>query len=286
MRAGRTRHKTAECLPQGAALGLGRDVRCKNTMIKRFLKRRLLDHDLWFQRKTGLLMEHWRSELRIDVTFVLAHLLQRRDPLSFVQIGADDGSANDPLNSFIRRGQLRGVLVEPQPDVFARLCETYRDMPGLAFENCAIGEATGTAKLYRVKAEHAHRVPRSRQMSGFSPDVILKHYRPIVPDPQAVIETIEVPTLDFPGLLKRHRLEAVDFLQIDAEGHDHAILHAFDFASHRPHVVNFEIAHLSRADRISAYELLLRHDYLIYETGLDCVAYLRATRESAPGFWS
>ena len=123
-------------------------------------------------------------------------------------------------------------------------------------------------------------------MSGFSPDVILKHYRSIVPDPQAVIETIEVPTLDFPGLLKRHRLEALDFLQIDAEGHDYAILRAFDFASHRPHVVNFEVAHLSRADRISAYELLLRHDYLIHETGLDCVAYLRATRESAPGFWS
>ena len=50
-------------------------------MLKSFLKRQFLARDLWFQRKPGILLENWRSELRFDITFLIAHLLQRHDQI-------------------------------------------------------------------------------------------------------------------------------------------------------------------------------------------------------------
>jgi FkbM family methyltransferase len=254
-------------------------------VFKSFLKRQLTARDLWFQRKTGVLINHPGNELTFDLGFAVAHLLQRRDPLTFVQVGAYDGMTNDVLADFIRRGKLRGLLVEPQPEVFARLVENNRGNPGLAFENTAVGAASGAATFYRVKAEYEHLVDRSRQMSGFSPDVILKHYRHAVPDPQVVLETISVPSMPLESLLAKHGLDTPDVLQIDTEGHDYAILRELDFAKLRPAIICYETAHLSREDKVKSYELLIRNDYLLYEAGLDCLAYDRAVRESAPGFW-
>lgn len=254
-------------------------------VFKSFLKRQLTARDLWFQRKTGVLINNPASELRFDLGFAIAHLLQRRDPLTFVQIGAYDGMTNDALADFIRRGKLRGLLVEPQPEVFGRLVENNRGNGGLSFENCAVGAESGDATFYRVKSEYEHLVDRSRQMSGFSPDVILKHYRTVVPDAQAVLETIRVPSMPLAQLLAKHSMKAPDLLQIDTEGHDYAILSSVDFSTVRPAIIGYETAHLSREDKVRSYELLIRNDYLIYEAGLDCLAYDRAARESAPGFW-
>ena len=252
-------------------------------MLRSFIKRRFLSRGVWFQRKSGVLLENWQDELRIDLTFLVGHLLQRRDPLTFVQVGAYDGVANDPLSDFIRRGKLRGVLVEPQPDAFVSLRQNYQGISGLAFENCAIGDAVGRSPFYRVKEQFEPLVQRSRQMSGFSSEVLLKHYRAVLADPTTAIETIEVPTVTLTHLLEKHGLETLDLLQIDAEGHDYAVLKAVDFSKVRPAIIGYETANLSRDDRDRSYALLLGHGYLIYEAGHDCLAYHRSVRESAPG---
>ncbi len=41
--------------------------------------------------------------------------------VTFVQIGANDGVWNDPIEPYLRGEKWRGVLVEPVPYVFARL---------------------------------------------------------------------------------------------------------------------------------------------------------------------
>lgn len=57
----------------------------------------------------------------------------------------------DPLHSYVQRFGWRGILVEPQPDVFARLVENYRDQADrLIFENVAIAPRDRQVVLYRV----------------------------------------------------------------------------------------------------------------------------------------
>jgi hypothetical protein len=72
-------------------------------------------------------------------------------PLRFVQVGANDGVYGDPLRAYIERHHWRGILVEPQPDVFARLVENYRgSCDNLIFENVAISPDEHILRLYRV----------------------------------------------------------------------------------------------------------------------------------------
>ena len=62
----------------------------------------------------------------------------------FVQIGANDGVTGDPLRELVLKHQLSGIFVEPLPDLFARLQANYAGHPGAIFEQCAMGNRTGT----------------------------------------------------------------------------------------------------------------------------------------------
>lgn len=246
--------------------------------FRTWFRRRLHERNIGLQRRARPLLENPAGILRLDASFVIAHLLQQKSPLTFVQVGAYDGAENDLLNFYIKRGMLRGVMVEPQPQAFSALRTNYAGIDGLQFENAAIAASDGIARLYRVREEFADLCPRSRQMAAFHPDVILRHYAGRVADPTQVLEVTEVPTVTFPTLLSRHGIETVDLLQIDTEGFDYQVLRLFDFTRIRPSIVNFERVHLSTADQIRAYELLFSHDYLLEEHGWDCVAYQRGVR--------
>ncbi len=248
--------------------------------LRGWLRRQLHARDLGLERRPEPLLEHWGQQLRVDAGMVLAHLLLHRAPLRFLQIGAYDGAANDLLHPFIRRGLLHGGFVEPQPGPCSQLQANYAGCDGLDFVQAAVAREAGEAKFYRVRGEVADLVQGSRQMAGFSPDVLLKHYAGLLPDPQAAIETFTVPTVTCRELLERGGVAGPDVLQIDTEGFDYEVLKLWDFTAHRPALVNFEAIHLSRADRHAAYRLLLGHGYLLEEHGWDCVAYRREVREA------
>ena len=54
----------------------------------------------------------------------LATCKRNRQAFRFVQVGANDGVSHDPINAFVTRNRLAGVVIEPLPDVFAKLCQT------------------------------------------------------------------------------------------------------------------------------------------------------------------
>ncbi|MCK7538606.1 MAG: hypothetical protein MZV63_50430 [Marinilabiliales bacterium] len=58
-------------------------------------------------------------------------------PVTFLQVGANDGFINDPLHKFIKRDNWNGVLLEPQPDVFNDfLVKLHRKRPGDYSHKC------------------------------------------------------------------------------------------------------------------------------------------------------
>ena len=69
----------------------------------------------------------------------------------FVQLGSNDGLSGDPLHELVRERRWTGLLVEPIPALFERLQANYRDVDGLQFLQCAVGDQDGPITLYRVQ---------------------------------------------------------------------------------------------------------------------------------------
>ena len=78
------------------------------------------------------------------------------ESLNFIQIGANDGEYGDPLRRFITKYAWRGLLVEPQPAVFAKLQKNYSDhKERLVFENVAIASGVSSIEMFKLAGEHA-----------------------------------------------------------------------------------------------------------------------------------
>ena len=45
----------------------------------------------------------------------------------FIQVGAHNGLKNDPINKYIRQNGWKGILIEPQKNIFNELKENYKE---------------------------------------------------------------------------------------------------------------------------------------------------------------
>ncbi len=185
----------------------------------------------------------------------------------FVQIGAHDGVHRDPIHRFILEHHWRGLLVEPQPEVFGRLVANYCTEPQLTFENAALAEQDGTATLYTLReGSGLANLTMSASFQRAGVERIGKHYK-------TKLETLVVPTLTVRSLLAKHGVTRVDLVQIDAEGYDDRIVAMFARCGVLPAIFHFETGSLS-ADRLrECLDLLSDLGYRIATVGLDTVAY-------------
>ena len=86
------------------------------------------------------------------------------------------------------------------------------------------------------------------------------------------MERITVKTLSVGSLLHRYQLKTVDVLLIDTEGHDYKILSQFFAAGVEPAVINLEVLHLDRTERLALRRDLDAHGYLYQDYGFDTFA--------------
>ena len=206
---------------------------------------------------------------------VLARHLERHPDSVVLQIGAFDGRKNDPLHEYITRYHLRGVLVEPMPDAFATLKDTYRLEPRVRLENVAISHADGTRPLFYIRRDAPELPAWAPMLASFDRDVLLRHAAQI-PHIAGLSETTDVTCLTLQTLLERTGLERVDILQIDVEGWDYEVLKQVDFRRMKPAVINYEHAHLGADDADAAIALLVGNGYDVGIGPYDTVAYLTA----------
>ena len=210
----------------------------------------------------------------LDLEAVIRAYIIAAPDFAFVQIGAHEGDEGDPLAACIRNCGLRGVLVEPQPEPFAKLCANYADQPQLRFERAAIGPADGTAPFYRVDpafwAKHGMPEGIDSQISSLSRKQIRFHValfggKALAAREDEYLIVEEIPAMTLATLLARHRLAQPDLLQIDTEGFDFEIIKMVDWAK-PPAMIHYETVHLSVADRKAAWALLRANGYRLYAT--------------------
>lgn len=155
-------------------------------------------------------------------------------PVFFVEIGAYDGVAGDPVYHKAIEYQWSGLLIEPIKDYFERLRENYAANPNVILENVAIDREHGSRAMYRKGNLSSTSLVRNLNFDTG----------------QTTEELVRVITLQ--SVLQKHSIRQIDLLQVDAEGKDIEIIEDFDFETYFPAVINFEANVLSEPHRVNS----------------------------------
>lgn len=141
---------------------------------------------------------------------------------TFIDVGGYDGITGSNTVFFEKWRGWTGVLIEP---VTANLnqAKRVRDCPCLGF---AVAAKAGRASFISVTEGFT-------QMSGLSdsydPDMLQK----VRANPRHKEDRIEIETKPLPTILEEAGIAHPDFISLDIEGGELAILEAFSFADHR-----------------------------------------------------
>jgi FkbM family methyltransferase len=205
------------------------------------------------------------SVFDLSVQFLMA---VRGKDLNFIQVGANDGEYGDPLRKYILNFPWRGVLVEPQPDVFAKLKKNYEAIKDrLIFENVAIAKGVSSITMYKAPGNHD-----THQSSVVSTDPKQIGLQLGLRSQQ--LERFLVPCTSLNNLIKKYRMSQIDVLQIDAEGCDYDIIRDLDFSEISPLIIQFEHGGLAPRDVTRAVDCLDSHGYHVLYGGyqIDTIA--------------
>jgi FkbM family methyltransferase len=239
--------------------------------IKHFVQRSLRRRGL---RLTHDRDDHWLPD--VDLLDVLvAWRFAQRPPQVAVQIGANDGRAEDPLQPLIARYAMRAVLVEPLPEPYERLAAAYARNELVQTIQAAIDKTPGRRDLWRV--DRAAGGPNAfSHIASFDRSVVEKHYRRFAASGGYMTRT-SVRTMTVAELLSAGGIEGpIDILQVDTEGHDAVIVNEFLNAGLRPTLINYEHIHLSGREDAACRQHLHEAGYQLLRYGRDTAAVLPA----------
>jgi FkbM family methyltransferase len=140
------------------------------------------------------------------------------------------------------------------------------------FAQVAIADKPGMRPFYFVpkKAGEGRDLPIRFDQMG-NREHIVRHGAVLDP---LIVETM-VRSEPLPSTLMRHRIAHVDFIQIDVEGYDYAVLRQIDSKNWGTRLVLYESIHLTKSDAEDAESLLRSHGYQIIRCGFDILARIR-----------
>jgi FkbM family methyltransferase len=204
-------------------------------------------------------------------------------PITFLQIGANDGFIYDPLQKFIKRDNWRGVMLEPQPHVFHEfLVKIHAKRPEIVPVNAALSLADGKTKLYTIAFSKER---WATGLSSFNKELLLKKFRDGTIAKKAVkegillpksekdwIEEIEIDAISPNTLIKKFGDNKIDLLAIDTEGFDFEILKMLDLKSMNPAVIIYEEEHFDEDTKNSCREYVESQGYSYHKAGRDVYA--------------
>ena len=160
-----------------------------------------------------------------------------KENISFVQIGANDGEMDDPINKYVNSCGWSGIMVEPDFYYFQQLRNKYQHNKNVMCLNLGIGD--GTIKtLFRIDPIKIQNNPDwSKWVAGMGTCIEeqLTHHDWIDGKDITKIKIITVPLMSILNNYKK-----LDLLLIDAEGMDIEILNQLDLDNLQPNTIIFE----------------------------------------------
>jgi FkbM family methyltransferase len=143
-----------------------------------------------------------------------------------IDVGAADGYWNSNSRILLQRPGWSGILIEPEPEQFAKLNEMYTGRPGISCINCGIGLEEGRKTFYC-----------GGQVSTFKDEI--KHSAEVNHDIK--YKEIEVWISTLTSVLDDVGIDvAIDFLSIDVEGMNYEVWRSLDKQKYSPKLVCIE----------------------------------------------
>ena len=194
------------------------------------------------------------------IAFLLTCLFyaNKASGLNFLQVGACDGKAGDPIFEYAQKGIMNCFFMEPVPSTFKKLEENYAGVANTTLLNCALGEKDQICKFYTIEDLEAC------QIASFDRSFVEKWG----PDfkKNAVITEIDVEVISYSSLLKKLNITHFDIVQIDAEGYDTEIVNTILLSNlPLPLFLNFESLHISKSSAKSFFPKLEKSYYYFHD---------------------
>jgi FkbM family methyltransferase len=220
---------------------------------------------------------------------------KQNESVTFLQVGANDGFFHDPLHKFIKKYKWRGVLLEPQRDVYKNyLSRLYKNSPSITAINAALDYQDGIKPIYKISFS------KSRWATGltsFNKSALMeaidsghvercaKRYQEQLPENKTdYIGEENITCISPKTLLQQYNLKKIDWLQIDAEGYDYEIIKMLNNENSWPTVVVFEHSHLSKQDYSECIQHLSKNNYATTSIKENTVAMKNPSHHFQPFF--
>ena len=184
------------------------------------------------------------------------------EDFTFLQVGGYDGLSNDIIKPLMNRISMRGVIAEPQSNVYDSLKESYSDNKNISVIDSGVSDSDCIQEFYQTNGY-------SSQVCSLNKEHLLKHKIPL----QDIIAT-KVKFLTINSIIDMHKLGNLNLLQIDAEGHDFRIIKSIDFDVSRPQIIRFESDHMSNVELKEILGILVFYKYKFYTESRDITAIL------------
>jgi len=210
--------------------------------------------------------------------------IDEKEKIFFIQIGANDGIIFDHLYKYARKDKWEGILIEPVIETYLDLKKNYSGSKNLNFLNLAISNKNEDKEIYYIPKSKIKENNLNISLKGCS--TFHKNRQGDSSIKMRVFENIEhlktqnVKCITSEKLIKENKIEKIDLLQIDAEGHEHIIITSFPFNKVKPSVVIFETNRrkkvFSDKQLTEMFDTLKENGYSIIELDQDTIAYLKS----------
>jgi FkbM family methyltransferase len=179
----------------------------------------------------------------------------RNAEVSFVQVGANDGSSEDPVSVLAKRHKWTGLVIEPVKALFTELCTTYRNSPRIECVKAACAEKARELQFFQIKYRNGQSAHSNKGLSSLHRDVIRGHFKS-EEEFDRNVEEIRVAALPLNELLEARKIERVNLLVTDTEGADLQVLQGFDLQKYAPDLLMIEHYHLGEEGRRTLNEMM------------------------------
>jgi FkbM family methyltransferase len=200
-----------------------------------------------------------------------------------IQVGANDGINHDPIHKFVKRDKWKGLLIEPQPDVFRyQLFPLYLRDEGVFMENIAISDKISLMDMYKISFTRErwatglttfHKPTLQAKVDRGDVDIIAKRKNIKVPaKKEDYIDEVKVECKTFEFLRAKYQIDEVDVLQIDVEGFDFEVIKLYDLTKNKPKVIVFESRHLGGEEYAETERYFMENGFTLKRVKGDSVA--------------
>jgi FkbM family methyltransferase len=213
----------------------------------------------------------------------LSEYSSNNKPITFLQIGANDGFIYDPLQKFIKRDNWEGVMLEPQPIVFRNfLTKIHAKRPEIIPINAALSSENGKTILYTIAFSSER---WATGLSTFDKNVLIEKFKDgtiakkakkqgiKVPDnKEEWIKELEIETISSNSLIEMFNGKKINLLAIDTEGFDFEILKMLPLEQMLPDVIIYEEEHFDKSTKDDCKKYLEALGYVYHQVDRDVYA--------------